>query len=248
MEALLIRYGYFLLFFGVAVEGEAFLLAGAFLAHRGYFTLWLVILVAVTSNFVADVAYYILARSRGRSWLDRRFAGNTHYDRVVARMERHANWLLLVSRYAFGFRIIIPAACGTMGMPPVRFTVLNFLASIIWAVPTALLGFYFGSAAGLVLERARHYEFSIFAFLIIVGAVVLAVRHGHRTGWLENLRMADVHVLAPWLIGLMGLLNLVSAAWPRSHFPMRALESWLPLEVTQRSRPLMLLRELPSSR
>jgi phosphatidylglycerol lysyltransferase len=105
----------------------------------------------------------------------------------------------------------------------------------------ALLGFYFGSAAGPIIERARHYEFAILAFLIVAGAAILAMRHAHKSGWLENLRMADLHMLAPWLIGLMGLLNLVSAAWPRSHATVRLLESWLPLEVTQRSRPLMLL-------
>lgn len=244
MEALLIKYGYFLLFFGVAVEGEAFLLAGSFLARRGYFSLWLVILVAVLSNCTADIVYYFLARARGREWLDRRFGDNSHYQRVLVLTERHAGWLLLVSRYAFGFRIIIPAACGTFRMPPVRFTIINLFAGIIWAIPTALLGFYFGSAAGPLLERARHYEFVILALLIVSGAAILAFRHARKTGWLENLRMADLHVLAPWLIGLMGLLNLISAAWPRSHASVRALESWLPLEVTQRSRPLMILAGL----
>jgi len=36
MEHLLLKYGYLLLFLGVADEGEAFLLAGAYLAQRGY--------------------------------------------------------------------------------------------------------------------------------------------------------------------------------------------------------------------
>jgi fermentation-respiration switch protein FrsA (DUF1100 family) len=35
VESLLLRYGHLLLFAGVMVEGEAFLLAAAFLAHRG---------------------------------------------------------------------------------------------------------------------------------------------------------------------------------------------------------------------
>ena len=33
MEALLVKYGYFLLFFGVAIEGEAFVLAAGLLAR-----------------------------------------------------------------------------------------------------------------------------------------------------------------------------------------------------------------------
>jgi phosphatidylglycerol lysyltransferase len=241
MEMLLIKYGYFLLFLGVAVEGEAFLLAGSFLAHRGYFSLQIVILVAVLSNCAADIVYYRLARTRGRAWLDRRFARNQYYQRTLELAEHHANWILLISRYAFGFRIIIPAACGALRMPPLRFALINLVASIIWAVPTALLGFYFGSVAATLIERAWHYEFAVLIALVAAGFAILSFRHARKTGWLENLSMADLHVLAPWMIGLMGLLNLISASWPRSHATVRALESWFPLEVTQRSRPLMIL-------
>ncbi len=240
MEALLLKYGYFILFLGVAVEGEAFLLAGSFLALRGYFSLWLVILVAVVSNCAADVVYYFLARVRGREWLDERFGQNRHYQRALALITRHANWLLLVSRYMFGFRVIIPAACGALRMPVVRFTVINLVAGIIWAVPTALLGFYFGNAAEAQIARARHYEFLVLIALLLTALAVVGFRHGRRTGWLENLRAADLHTLAPFLIGLMGALNLISAAWPRSQAAMHAVQTWLPLEVIQRSRPLMI--------
>ena len=46
-------------------------------------------------------------------------------------MSRYANWLLLLSRYAFGFRIIIPAACGALGMPALRLSILNVIAGTI---------------------------------------------------------------------------------------------------------------------
>ncbi len=52
--------------------------------------------------------------------------------------------------------------------------------------------------------------------------------------------MVDLHTLAPFLIGLMGIVNLISAIWPRPHAALQAITAWLPLEVTQRSRPLML--------
>ena len=66
METLLVKYGYFLLFVGVMVEGEAFLLGAAFLAHRGYFQLSLVTLTAILANCTADQTYYVIARRRGR--------------------------------------------------------------------------------------------------------------------------------------------------------------------------------------
>jgi membrane protein DedA with SNARE-associated domain len=73
VEHLLIKYGYFVLFLGVAVEGEGFLLASSFMAHRGYLHLPLVMLVALAANCAADQIYYLMARARGRAWLEGRF-------------------------------------------------------------------------------------------------------------------------------------------------------------------------------
>ncbi len=240
MEPWLIKYGYVLLFAGVAVEGETFLLAASFLAQRGILHLPLVIFVAVAANCIADQIYYLVSRTRGRAWLENRFHSHPRYGQVLNWMSRHSGWLLLVSRYAFGFRIIIPAACGALGMPALRFTFINLLAGAIWAIPTALLGFYFGHAAEAALSGAKLFELWILAALAIVAVAVLVVRHLRHAEWLEDLMMVDLHTLAPFLIGLMGAVNLISAIWPRPHSTLHALTQWLPLEVTQRSRPLML--------
>jgi phosphatidylglycerol lysyltransferase len=241
MEILLIKYGYVLLFLGVMVEGEAFLLAASFLAHRGTLNLPVVILVAIAANCAADQAYYLVARTRGRAWLEKRFGQHPRYRQAVAWMTRYANWLLLLSRYAFGFRIIIPAACGALGMPVVRFSLINIVAGIIWAIPVAFLGYYLGHAAGVLLSGAHHYQSLIVAALLVGAAAGLILRHLRHTEWVEDLKIVDLHTLIPLLIGFMGILNLVSAIFPHSHPSIQGLVAWLPLEVTQRSRPLMLL-------
>lgn len=241
MEALLIRYGYALLFLGVALEGEVFLLAASYLAHRGILNLPLVITVAVMANCGADQVYYLLARTRGRAWLQKRFGEHASYQRVLRLMSRHGNWLLVASRYAFGFRIIIPAACGALDMPPLRFSLLNVLAGLIWAVPTALAGYYLGSFAETVFLDFRRYELWVLLAFVVAAAGVLLVRHLRHSEWVEDLKGADVHAFVPFLIGIMGVINLFAAILPRDPASMRVLQAWLPLEVSQRSRPLMLL-------
>src|SRR5262249_29925657 len=118
METLLLKYGYVIFFLGVALEGEAFLLGGAFLAQRGYFHLSTILVLAIAANSVADQLYYLAARTRGRKWLEGRFGKHPRYQRMLELMARHGNWLLLLSRYMIGFRITIPAACGALGMSP----------------------------------------------------------------------------------------------------------------------------------
>ena len=100
MASLLLKYGYVLLFLGVAAEGEAFLAAAALLVHRGYFRLPIVMAVAVAGNTVADLIYFFAARARGKDWLASRYGESRHYRRVVAALERHGRVVLLASRYA----------------------------------------------------------------------------------------------------------------------------------------------------
>jgi len=244
MEALLLRYSYALLFLGVAVEGEAFLAAASLLVHRGYFRLPLVIVVAVAGNTAADLLYYFAGRARGREWLERRYGGNPHYRRLVAGMERHGRWLLLGSRFAYGLRILIPAACGALGMSRRTFVPLVILAGVLWATPTALVAFYAGRAIESVLVDLRHYEVLMAAAVVLVPAAYVGARRLGRLVQRQDLRFGDLHALLPFAVGLMGMLNLISAIVPRPPETIAIVQRWLPLEVTQRSRPLMLFAGL----
>jgi len=241
MESLLIKYGYALVFLGVAFEGEAVLLAAALLAHRGLFRLPVVIAVAVAANSVADQAYFQLARLRGRRWLEKRFGDHPRYRQLIDLVSRRGGLLLVASRFAYGLRIAIPAACGALGMGVVEFTVLDIVAGLLWAVPTALLGFFAGGALGPLLEGVRRYEGAVALVLLAAISVFVGVRHIRRAIRWRELRWADLHAVVPFLVALMGVLNILSAIWPREPAVVLRMQQWLPLEVMQRSRALMLL-------
>jgi lysylphosphatidylglycerol synthetase-like protein (DUF2156 family)/membrane protein DedA with SNARE-associated domain len=241
LELLLLKYGYLILFLGVVVEGEAFLIAGSFLASRGYFNLATVTLVALAANALSAQFYYTAARVRGRRWFESRFQGNSPYRSIINWVGRRTNWLLLMSRFLFGFRIVIPAACGAFGMPVARFVLLNVIAGLLWAVPTALAGYYFGESVGDWFRNAREYTL-VFAIVVAAGiALFLAVRHIQRfRSIFQDLEWSDLHNTIPFVMGLMGTVNIVSAIWPNSEKLIGQLQDWLPLEVSQGSRMLML--------
>jgi lysylphosphatidylglycerol synthetase-like protein (DUF2156 family)/membrane protein DedA with SNARE-associated domain len=241
LELLLLKYGYLILFFGVVVEGEAFLIAGSFLASRGYFNLATVTLVALAANALSAQFYYTAARVRGRRWFESRFQGNSPYRKIIDWVGRRTNWLLLMSRFLFGFRIVIPAACGAFGMPVARFVLLNVIAGLLWAVPTALAGYYFGENVGEWFRNAREYTL-VAAIVLAAGiALFLAIRHIQRfRSIFQNLEWSDFHNTIPFVMGLMGTVNIVSAIWPNSERLIGQLQDWLPLEVSQGSRMLML--------
>ena len=244
MESLLLKYGYALLFVGVAFEGEAVLLAASLLARRGFFHLPVVIAVAVAANSLADQAYFQVSRRRGRAWLERRFGQHPRYQRLIDLVSRRGGLLLTASRFAYGLRIAIPAACGALGMRTLPFTALDLVAGLLWALPMASLGFYAGGALGPLLGDMRRYEVAVALGLVALVATLFGLRSARRAVRWRELRLADLHAVVPFAIGLLGVLNLLSAIWPREPAMMRELARWLPLEVTQRSRSVMLLAGL----
>ena len=124
------------------------------------------------------------------------------------------------------------------------FTVLDLLAGVLWAVPMASLGYYAGGALGPLRGDVRRYEVALALGLVAVAATLLGIRSVRRTVRWRELRFADLHAVVSFAIGLLGVLNLLSAIWPREPAMMRELARWLPLEVTQRSRAVMLLAGL----
>ena len=210
------------------------------LAREGRLFLPAVILTAIAANTVADSAYFAIGRFRGQPWLERAFGQNPAFGRLRERMRTQGMWLLVASRWLFGFRILIPMACGASGMATAPFLLANVAAGSIWAIPTALVAYYAASTLEKLLGGVRSFEHVIaavlFAFgLLLAGSALLRGMRGR-----PALRRADIHALAPVAIGLMGILNVASAFLPHRSPFFYAVERWFPLEVLQRSRPPML--------
>jgi phosphatidylglycerol lysyltransferase len=179
---------------------------------------------------------------RGRQWFEQRFSQDSPYRKIITWVGKRDNWLLLMSRFLFGFRIVIPAACGALGMPVARFTFLNIVAGVLWVIPTTVAGYYFGEKLQVLLHGARQYSTRV---AIVAGffaiAVFLAWRHIRRfRAIFQNLERSDLHNALPFVMGLMGTLNILAAVSPTSEAVLRDVRRWLPLEVSQGSRILML--------
>jgi phosphatidylglycerol lysyltransferase len=265
VEAQLIQYGYLVLFVGTVVEGDAFLLAAAFLARRGYLHLGWVIAVATLATLAADQVYYQLARSRGREAFARRAEADPRFDRVRRWLELRGALLLFLSRFMYGFRIAIPVSCGAAGMSALRFTVVNLAGSVVWALCVGLAGYAFGSALEVLLADLATYERTIAVALLGAAAIVVAWRSRelrtrilalrqpsqaalhlalrlftavHQAG---RLALTRPHVrLAAFVVGV-GALNIATALFHWRFLAVDLLDGWLPVEVRHTSRAAMLL-------
>lgn len=177
VEAIVARYGYWMLFAGSAVEGDAFLITAVFLARRGYLQLTLTMVVAALGTSAANHIYYWVARRRGRQALDS-LESNSRLARLTGRVARHSSWLLLVSRFVYGMRIAIPAACGATGMRPLTFTAIDLIGAAVWSVTIGFAGVAIGQALHLVVSDLHRHEWLVAGVLLFVVSVVIVLMHG----------------------------------------------------------------------
>lgn len=169
-------HGYWVLFLWTFLEGEAGLILAGFLAFQGYFTVPGVMVTAFAGAFCGDQFYFYLGRLKGKYLL-----AHSHYlvrklRKGLRMMERYGNFVAFISRYTYGFRIVLPIILGMTPFPGGRFLLLNLASAFLWSIAFTLAGYFFGKSAELFVgsdvKRYEHYLLATLAgiiFLVWVG-------------------------------------------------------------------------------
>jgi membrane protein DedA with SNARE-associated domain len=164
---LVIRYGYFMVVVGVIVEGDATLVAAAVLAHRGYLAPGTVMAVAGVTSVIMNQIYFRLGRRQGVKRVAK-VDGHRLFRNIAHHTRKHAIWLVLLSRFVFGFRMAIPMTVGALGMTKTRFLITDVFGAIIWAVTLGAVGYAAGHAGQLLLSNLRDNEWVVASVLIVL--------------------------------------------------------------------------------
>lgn len=182
LRTYLAEHGYLILFVWTFIEGEAGLILAGFLAWQGYFSLPLVMLIAWVGAFLGDQFYFYVGRLRGNLLfrLFRRFT--VKFRKGLRLIERYGDWVAFISRYTYGFRIVLPIVLGMTPFPAGRFLWLNLVSALSWAIVFSLAGYLFGTSASLFLEDVSRYEHYLLLTLAGIIFVVwlwqyLRIRH-----------------------------------------------------------------------
>lgn len=175
-QELMLTYGYPILFFGVLLEGEAFLIAGAYLAHRGYFSMPVVIGLAALASILISQVYFYVGQHFGQQFLTRRPQWQQRFSRVQRLLGRYGATLILGFRALYGLRIVIPAAVGASGYSWGQFLLLNLLGGLAWALVIGLAGNSLIQLIEPILDDIRHHERMVVGLLAGLGLAWAAYR------------------------------------------------------------------------
>jgi membrane protein DedA with SNARE-associated domain len=115
---------------------------------------------------------FYLGRSRGRALLKRFHSIARKFREALKLIEKYGNLVAFISRFTYGFRIILPIILGITNLSPRTFLWINILSAFTWAVVFSLGGYLFGKSASLMLDNVSNYEH--YLVLVLLGFISLA--------------------------------------------------------------------------
>jgi len=163
------HFGYPALILGLLLEGETVLVLAAFMAHRGYLNLTMVILLGGIVSFASDQFFFWMGRTQGSQFLEKRPAWKFHVERAKLLLGRNTTLLFLGVRFMYGLRTVMPFVIGMSEFDPKKFLLWDFIGSFIWALTFGLAGKLIGNVMGVIFEDVKEHELTIAMGIILAG-------------------------------------------------------------------------------
>ena len=172
---LLSTYGYWLMAFGALIEGETFLIAGGIAAHKGYFHLGGLILLAFVGSTIHDCFFFFLGRFGGESFIRKKPQLYEKAERVLDLFEKYGVWLIIALRFAYGLRTIIPMVFGISHISTSKFIFYDMIGGVLWSCVFILGGYFFGAVLDQFMSGFDEYSAYVFYCLaVLAGLAVIA--------------------------------------------------------------------------
>ena len=180
LEALIARYGLWAILAGAGVEGEAVVVTGGILAHRGLLPVWGVAIAAAVGSCAVDQLWFLA----GRYFRDRRrvraITAKPAFQRALAMLERYPTSFIFGFRFVYGLRTVSPIAIGASTIPARRFVPLNIAAAAVWGPLLTWIGFTFGKAIDPLLRTSHRGVLLVLATGLAIVVLVFGLRRARR--------------------------------------------------------------------
>ena len=142
----LATYGYIGLFLYSLGGGFVALVGAGVLSFMGKMDLTLSISIAFFANAIGDVMLFYMARYQKKTMMD----GIRKHRRKLAlshiMMKKYGSWIILIQKFVYGIKTLIPIAIGLTKYDFKKFVILNIGSSAIWALFFGIGSYYSGNA------------------------------------------------------------------------------------------------------
>lgn len=162
-------YGYLILFFYSFGGGMvAILAAGVLCASSTKLDLHLCILLAFIANTIGSTLLFVLGKYYKKDIMPYFSKHRRKIALAMIKIKKYGDLLLVVQKFIYGVKTIVPIAAGLSKFSFIRFAIINTLASLIWAIILGYAGFIFGNTLKEAFEIFSNYPFIAPAFILIL--------------------------------------------------------------------------------
>jgi len=165
----LATYGYIGLFLYSLGGGFVALIGAGVLSFMGKMDLTLSILIAFTANAIGDVLLFYMARYQKSMMMD----GIRKHRRKLAlshvMMKKYGSWIILIQKFVYGIKTLIPIAIGLTKYDFKKFAILNVFSSAVWALAFGLGSYYSGGVLVKAAETISDKPYIAPMILVVLG-------------------------------------------------------------------------------
>ena len=162
-------YGYIVLFFYSLGGGMVALIAAGILSFAGKMDLTLSIAVAAVANTIGDTLLFYVARFNKSSLMPyiKNHTRKLAYAGILAK--RHGDKIIFIKKFIYGVKTLVPVALGLTKYSFYKFSIINLISSILWAIIVGFASFkagdYFMSANDYLGEHGYIMPLVMFSLL-----------------------------------------------------------------------------------
>ncbi len=168
----LATYGYIGLFLYSLGGGFVALIGAGVLSFMGKMDLTASIAIAFFANALGDILLFYMARYQKSTMME----GIRKHRRKLAlahiMMKKYGSWIILIQKFIYGIKTLIPIAIGLTKYEFKKFAILNFLSAGVWALVFGIGSYYSGNFLIKLIEIIGNKPWIAPLILIIFGGIL----------------------------------------------------------------------------
>jgi membrane protein DedA with SNARE-associated domain len=163
----------------VPIPSELVMPFAGYLAQKGEFSLWVVLVINSVAALVGSGLCYWIGAAGGKPLLLRYgkyiLVRKKDIDKTEAYFAKHGKATILIGRFLPVIRHIISIPAGIARMPLVPFFTQTFIGSTIWGGVLIMVGYELGANWESVAGQAKRIDLVI-GLVIVLALVALGIR------------------------------------------------------------------------
>jgi membrane protein DedA with SNARE-associated domain len=131
--------------------------------------LTLSIIIAAVANFIGDMILVYMGRYNKSSVMPYFKSHKRKLALAQILFKQYGDKIIFIKKYIYGLKTLVPLAIGLTKYSLIKFTIINAICSVVWAISLGLASYY---AGGFISKFAsyfgdRSYLVPLFLFILL---------------------------------------------------------------------------------